>query len=95
MKLRLIIAYLGNIVDIVSTLFLINKGGFTEANPFMNFLLSYPWLFIIVKVLIMTAVVLRIWICREDRDAIIASWVAAVIYGLLAIYYAIILILIN
>ena len=91
MKLRLLIAYFGNIIDTISTLYLINKG-YTEINPIMAKLLKFPWLFALVKIGIMTAIVARLWACRYNTNAQIVSWVAAIIYGAISIYYGIILI---
>ena len=86
MKLRLIIAYLGNIIDTTATLYFINKS-FMEANPLMVLLLQLPWLFIVVKIGIMTAVIARIWVYRKNKYAQVASWVVMAIYGALALYY--------
>lgn len=86
MKLCLIIAYFGNIIDTAATLYFINKG-FIEANPLMTLLLKSPWLFVLVKIGVMTAVIARIWVCREDKYAQIASWVVMTIYGVLLVYY--------
>lgn len=86
----LIIAYLGNIIDTAATLYLADKG-FIEANPFMALLLKSPWLFAAVKISIMTLLVIRLWTCRENKRARIAAWVAAVVYGMLALYYGVII----
>ena len=85
----LIIAYLGNIIDTVATLYLADKG-FIEANPFMASLLQTPCMFALVKISIMTIVVIRLWICRGNKNARIASWVAAAIFGALSLYYCVI-----
>ena len=86
MKTRLTIAYIGNIIDTIATLHLAEQG-FHEVNPFMRPLLGYPWLFATVKILAMTGVCLFLWKRREDRHALPLATLAAVVYGLIAAYY--------
>lgn len=86
MKTRLIIAYIGNIIDLISTLNLTEQG-FYEVNPFMKLLLGCPWLFAAVKLLAMTWVCLFLWKRREDRHALPLATFAAAVYGLIAAYY--------
>jgi hypothetical protein len=88
MKLRLIIAHIGNIIDIIATLHLTEQG-FYEANPFMRPLLDCPWLFATVKLLAITLVCLFLWKRKEDRHALPLATFAAVVYGLIAVYYMI------
>ena len=86
MKLRLCIAYIGNFIDLISTLNLTEQG-FYEVNPFMRPLLDHPWLFTAVKLLAMTWVCLFLWKRREDRHALPIATFAAIVYGLIAVYY--------
>lgn len=86
MKTRLTVAYIGNLIDTVATLSL-TKQGFHEVNPFMRPLLDCPWLFTAVKLLAMTWVCLFLWKRREDRNALPLATFAAVVYGLIAAYY--------
>lgn len=86
MKLRLSIAYIGNIIDLIATIYL-SRMGFYEVNPFMRPLLACPWLFTAVKILAMTLVCLFLWKRREDRHAIPLATFAAAVYGLIATYY--------
>lgn len=90
MKTPLIIAGVGNLIDMVSTLYLINKG-YTEANPFMAALLPYPLLFSVVKIGAMGWVLWILWKSREYRTARITAWIAAVVYGLISVYYLVLL----
>ena len=87
MKLRLIIAGAGNLIDMIATLILVAHG-YQEANPIMRQLLQYPILFAAVKLGLMTAVLVGIWNDRSDKLAVIASWLAAIVYGSIAAYYA-------
>lgn len=86
MKTRLTIAYIGNLIDLIATLYL-TKQGFHEVNPVMHPLLDCPWLFAAVKILAMTLVCLFLWKRREDRHAIPLATFAAAVYGLIAVYY--------
>lgn len=86
MKTLLLIAYLGNLIDTAATLYL-HSLGFVEANPVMARLLCHPVAFAAVKIVAMTAVVWWIWRRRGDRKASAAAWIAAAVYGGVAIYY--------
>ena len=86
MKTRLTIAYIGNLIDLIATLYL-TKQGFHEVNPFMRPLLACPWLFTAVKLLAMTLVCLFLWKRREDRHALPLATFASAVYGLIATYY--------
>lgn len=86
MRTRLIIAGIGNLIDLIATLYL-TKQGFHEVNPFMRPLLDCPWLFAAVKLLAMTWVCLFLWKRRDDRHTLPLATFAAVVYGLIAFYY--------
>jgi hypothetical protein len=86
MKIPLIITAIGNLIDMVSTLYLSGLG-YAEANPVMAALLSRPLLFAIVKV---GAMAFAIWILWKNRDSDLArktAWFAAMLYGLISVYY--------
>lgn len=82
MKTRLIIAGLGNVIDTLSTVYL-HRLGYVEANPVMAMLLPHPWLFVLVKLCVFTALLLWLWMRRAKA----AATVAAVVYGAVAMYY--------
>lgn len=86
MKIPLIIAAIGNLIDMVSTLYL-NGRGYTEANPFMAALLPHPVLFATVKIAGMALALWILWRNRDSQIARITAWVAAGLYGLIAVYY--------
>lgn len=86
MKTRLTIAYVGNLIDIIATLYFTSIG-FVEINPIMAWLLQWPILFIAVKILVMTFYVILLWYARHEMMAVIASWFASLLYGGIAIYY--------
>lgn len=85
----LLIAYLGNLIDIMATLTLTEQG-FYELNPFMRPLLDHPGLFVTVKMVAMTGVCLFLWKRRTDKHALPLAIFAAIVYGSIAIYYMVI-----
>jgi hypothetical protein len=87
MKNRLLIAWIGNLIDTASTAILCRGYGFTEVNPVMAWLLHIPALFVAVKLTAMTAVCVLLWHNRDDKKANVASRIAAAVYGAIAIYY--------
>lgn len=90
MKNRLLIAWIGNLIDTASTVILCCWHGFAEVNPIMAWLLRCPVLFVAVKLTAMTSVGIWLWRNRNDKKATIASWIAATAYGSIAVYYAIV-----
>lgn len=86
MKTPLIIAAIGNLIDMVSTLYLSGRG-YTEANPIMAALLPHPVLFATVKIGAMTLVLVSLWKKREYKSARFTAWFAAVLYEMIAVYY--------
>ena len=86
MKIRLTIAYIGNLIDIISTLYLISIG-FEEINPIAVWLLQWPSFFIVSKIVVMTAAVIMFWYARNEICAVIASWIVCLLYGSIALYY--------
>lgn len=89
MKNRLLIAWVGNLIDTASTVILCCVHGFTEINPIMAWLLRCPVLFVAVKLTAMTSVVIWLWHNRNEKRANIASWIVAVVYGAIATYYVV------
>ena len=86
MKTPITIIWTGNIIDLVATLHLSGLG-YTEANPFMAALLPHPLLFTLVKTGGMALATRILWRNRGYTSARITAWVAAGLYGLIALYY--------
>jgi hypothetical protein len=84
---------LGNLIDTIATLSLYQTGMFEELNPFMAKLLQNPFIFAIVKIGVMTIILIRLWQVREDKKSKIAINIGCWIYGLIALYYAILIVL--
>ena len=87
MKLLLLIAWLGNLIDTIATVYLTSLG-YVEANPIMAQLLICPLGFVLVKVLLMTGLCAYLWLKRLDKHAMPMTIVASVVYGLITAYYA-------
>lgn len=92
-RLKLYSIGFGNLVDTVATLYLYQTGLFVELNPVMAFFLQNPVIFAIVKIGLITAIIIRLWKEREDKKAQIAINIGCWIYGLIALYYAILIVL--
>ena len=87
MKILLLIAWLGNLIDTIATVYLTSLG-YVEANPIMAQLLNYPVIFVIVKLLLMTGLCAYLWLKRLDKHAMPMAIVASVVYCLITAYYA-------
>lgn len=87
MKLLLLIAWLGNLIDTIATVYLTSLG-YVEANPIMAQLLDYPLVFVIVKLLLMTGLCAYLWLKRLDKHAKPMAIVSDVVYGAITAYYA-------
>lgn len=88
MKTPLLIAYLGNFIDMVSTLYLYGLG-YTEINPIMAPLLRFPAVFAVVKLFAMGCALHILWRNRAHRAAHWLAWLAAAVYGAISIYYGV------
>lgn len=89
MKTLLSIGITGNLIDTIATLILYHNYGYTEANPIMAILVRTPWLFVTVKIVVMTIIAVWLWRNKEYKNAQAAAWIIAIVYGLIAIYYGI------
>jgi hypothetical protein len=87
---RLTIAWLCNLFDTVVTSYLwVTLGSGGELNPISAWLLSQSvWLFVAVKLGLMSIGLLGCWVGRERRICRALVWVAFVEYLLVAGYYA-------
>lgn len=85
--IRLIIAYVFNVADLILTRYFISKG-FNELNPFARFLIDHK-LDGTFKVVIIGLALLYFWQERETRAANIASWIAFGIYTFIALWWAV------
>lgn len=86
---------LGNLIDTIATLCLYQTGMFVELNPVMAFFLQNPFIFAVVKIGVITGILIRLWQEREDKKSQIAMNIGCWIYGLIALYYAVLLVLFH
>jgi hypothetical protein len=90
MKIRLIIAWVCNLVDTAATLDLIRQYVDWEINPISAWLLQWPPVFAAVKLVVMSIAVAFCWWQRNWRLCKAASWVLCVEYLAVAVYYMIV-----
>lgn len=95
MILRLIITYLCNLIDTVSTVYFYILYEGTELNPISAAMLTQsPALFIAFKLIVMTISVAFMWWKRDWKFCKVASWILFIEYLLVAIYYLILFIIV-
>ena len=87
MKATLIIAGIGNIIDAVATFILTQYFGFLEINPIMAWLLQWPVLAVVSKVIVVTCILLFAYYTKRQRYMDIFATFAALLYGSMGIYY--------
>lgn len=87
---RPIIAWFGNLIDTISTVYLYTNGLGVEINPISAWLLNSPPVFVVVKLTLMTAAVWFIWRNRDRTLFRVAGWILAIEYLLVALYYAVV-----
>lgn len=88
MAVRLIIAWLCNLIDTIATVHLYTTYDGNELNPISAMLLKIsPLLFVAFKLIVMTIAVM---LCCWKRDwslCKVASWILFIEYMFVAIYY--------
>ena len=87
MKIRLYLIFCFNIIDIVSTLYVIQHGGI-ELNPICAWLLQWPLVFVVSKIAVATLLLILLWVLQEYKVARFASWILFIEYTYIAFYYA-------
>ena len=96
MKTKLIIAWIGNLIDIFATLYLLNNYSyFYELNPLMRWLLQWPVLAIICKLVVVGGILIYIFCKLDAKYADIMANFAAILYGGLGVYYLLCLIILR
>ena len=93
-RMVLIVTFLFNIIDILITL-IVTQRGFVELNPVTRILLYSPVAFAVVKITLVTLALWWLWRNRTERLARVASWVAFGIYSAVMAHYCIIYLLIS
>lgn len=94
MKLKLIVIYILNIIDLIATMLLVKRFGIEiEGNPIGTWLIETNLVWF-VKIVIVGVALLILWKFKEDKIVSIASTVLLGIYSILVLYHVIIFIVI-
>ena len=95
MKTKLIIAWIGNIIDAFSTVYLLSNHSFYEINPLMRWLLQWPILAVVCKLVVVGGILIYIYCKRNTKYANAMANFAALLYGGLGVYYLLLLSILN
>ena len=90
MKVKLIVIYMLNIIDLIATMLLVKRFGIQiEGNPIGKWLIETN-LVLFVKIVIVGAALLGLYKLQESKIAHTASTVILVVYSILVIYHGVI-----
>lgn len=90
MFIRLIIAWICNLIDTIATVHLYTNYDGTELNPISAVLLRTPLVFIAFKLIVMTIAVAFLWWKQDWMLCKVLSWVLFIEYLLVVFYYLIV-----
>ena len=90
MFIRLIIAWICNLIDTIATVHLYTNYDGTELNPISSALLQSPPVFIAFKLVVMTIAVAFLWWKQDWVLCKVLSWILFIEYLLVAFYYLIV-----
>lgn len=90
MNIRLIVAWICNLIDVIATLHLYTQYNGKEINPISAFLLKSPPVFVTVKIVTMSIAVAFMWWRKDWKISKVLSWILFIEYLLVALYYLII-----
>ena len=90
MKVKLIVIYMLNIIDLIATMLLVKRFGIQiEGNPIGTWLIETNLVWF-VKIIIVGAALLGLYKLQEIKIAHTASTVILVVYSILVIYHGVI-----
>ena len=90
MKVKLIVIYMLNIIDLIATMLLVKRFGLEiEGNPIGKWLIETN-LVLFVKIVIVGTALLGLYKLQEIKIAHTASTVILVVYSILVIYHGVI-----
>ena len=90
MKVKLIVIYTLNIIDLIATMLLVKRFGIQiEGNPIGKWLIETNLVWF-VKIVIVGAALLGLYRLQESKIAHTASTVILVVYSILVIYHGVI-----
>ena len=90
MKVKLIVIYVLNIIDLIATMLLVKRFGIQiEGNPIGKWLIETNLVWF-VKIFIVGAALLLLFKFKNNKLAIVGWWITLITFSLLAVYHIII-----
>lgn len=87
MKVKLIVVYMLNIIDLIATMLLVKRFGIQiEGNPIGTWLIETNLIWF-VKIVIVGAALLLLYKFKNNKLAIVGSWITLITFSLLAVYH--------
>ncbi len=87
MAIRLILTYVLNIIDLIATMLLVKRFGLEiEGNPIGTWLIETNLVWF-VKIFIVGVVMLLLCKFKNNKLAIVGSWITLITFSLLAVYH--------
>ena len=87
MKVKLIVIYILNIIDLIATILLVKSFGLEiEGNPIGKWLIDTNLVWF-VKIVIVGAALLLLYKFKNNKLAIVGSWITLITFSLLAVYH--------
>ena len=87
MKVKLIVIYILNIIDLIATMLLVKRFGLEiEGNPIGKWLIETNLVWF-VKIVIVGAALLLLYKFKNNKLAIVGSWITLITFSLLAVYH--------
>lgn len=87
MRVKLIVIYVLNIIDLIATMLLVKRFGLEiEGNPIGKWLIETNLVWF-VKVVIVGVALLLLYKFKNNKLAIVGSWITLITFSLLAVYH--------
>ena len=87
MKVKLIVIYVLNIIDLIATMLLVKRFGLEiEGNPIGKWLIETNLVWF-VKIIVVGAALLLLFKFKNNKLAIVGSWITLITFSLLAVYH--------
>lgn len=87
MKVKLIVIYVLNIIDLIATMLLVKRFGLEiEGNPVGKWLIETNLVWF-VKIVIVGVALLLLFKFKNSKLAIVGSWITLITFSLLAVYH--------
>lgn len=87
MKARLIITYIFNLIDLIATIYLVSLFGLSvEGNPIGRWFIQTNLVYV-VKIAVVGLALFLLWKFKNNKLAIVGSWVILITFSLLTVYH--------